>query len=201
MDMENTLEDHKQSSADLEAMGRKKEAPHNEAPQKEEPPQDPVEQIRKELESCREETRKNYDLYLRALAETENMRRRNMKDMEQVRLFSLEKFFKDVLPVLDSFDKAFSTDHVNEEESLREGLSLVHRQLSEVLRKNGLTPLEAQNEKFDPHLHQAIKRVESEGVQEELVQVEFAKGYLLHEKLIRPAIVSVLVPPTKKIDE
>src|SRR3989344_4398752 len=99
MDMENTHSEEHRESSDLEAMGRKKDAPPKEAPL-----EDPAEQLRKELESCREETRKNYDLYLRALAETENMRRRNIKDMEQVRLFSLEKFFKDVLPVLDSFD-------------------------------------------------------------------------------------------------
>lgn len=160
-----------------------------------------ITQLSKELEGCREETRKNYDLYLRALAETENMRKRNEKEMDLLRQFALERFCKDLLPVLDSFDKAMVSDNQNNEGHLKEGISLVYKQLVEVLRKNGLTPVEAVNETFDPHLHQAIQRLESQEVDKERVQAQFAKGYLLHEKLIRPAIVSVIVPAVKKLDE
>jgi len=153
-----------------------------------------TESQKKEVERLKREAEDNYNLYLRTLADAENGRKRLLKEVENSKRFALESFFKDVLPVLDGFEKALQTDQAHSASSLLEGISIVRRQFKELLEKNGLHEIPSLGKRFDPNIHQAIKRTESTDVAEETVECEYAKAYKIYDKLLRPAIVSVLVP-------
>lgn len=137
------------------------------------------------------------DKYLRTAAEIENLRRRMEKDRSDLLKYGAEKLLKDMIPVLDSFEKAVegaSAEGASESDTLKDGILLVQKQLFEVLKSNGLSIIEAAGEKFDPNIHQGIQKVESDKVKEDTVKDQFATGYMLNDRLIRPAMVSVLVP-------
>lgn len=154
-------------------------------------------QLKKDLESAKAQAGENYDLYLRAVADAENGRKRLLKDVENSKKFALEGFCKDMLTVLDGFDKALQTDSQTEvNNAFFDGVGIVRKQLFEILERNGLQEIQALGKKFDAHLHQAIKRTESADVKEETVDCVYAKGYKMFDKLLRPSIVSVLVPGT-----
>jgi molecular chaperone GrpE len=161
---------------------------------KEKEPSDLFE-MKQELEKAKTLAEENYGLYLRAVADAENVRKRLIKEVESSKRFALESFLRDVLVVLDGFDKALQTESLPENStSFFDGVAIVRKQLFEILERNGLQEISAQGKKFDANLHQAIKRTESQEVSEETVDCEYAKGYKMFDKLLRPSIVSVLVP-------
>ncbi len=162
-----------------------------------------LEDLRKQLELCSEklelskkEGKEHYDNYLRAWAEIDNVRKRSAKEKNEAIRYSLENFLTDLLPVLDSFDKALEVDSKVEieYESFKNGVFLVKKQFTEVLTKHGLEPVIAEGKKFNPSLHQAISRIQSLDTQEEIVSLEYAKGYTFHDRLLRPSMVQVKVP-------
>jgi len=165
---------------------------------KESSPDTEADTLRKELEASRAEAAANYDRYVRLAAELENFRRRSAKEKTDLQKFGIESFCKALLPVLDSFDRATaefnSQQEKDESASLAEGIMMVKKQLMETLEKQGLATIDAVGSPFDPNLHQAIRKVEDADVKEELVKEEYSKGYLLNDRLIRPAMVSVAVP-------
>lgn len=182
--MENMNEDNSSKESDFEKSN------------KDEEPLDPLAQYQKEIDRVKQEAESNYALYLRSLADAENGRKRLIKEVENSKRFALEGFFKEVLVVLDGFDKALATQSTAEDSkgSFNEGVAIVRKQLFEILERNGLQEIPAQGMKFDPNLHQAIKRTESSEISEETIDCEYAKGYKMFDKLLRPSIVSVLVP-------
>ena len=162
-----------------------------------------LEDLRKQLEVCQDklesakkEGKEHYDNYLRAWAEIDNVRKRSAKEKNEAIRYSLENFLSDLLPVLDSFDKALEVDSkvVIEYESFKNGVFLVKKQFTEILTKHGLEPVIAEGEKFNPSLHQAISRIQCLDTQEEIVSIEYAKGYTFHDRLLRPSMVQVKVP-------
>ena len=142
------------------------------------------------------------DKFLRAHAEMENMRRRMERERSDLLKYGFEGLYKDMLPVLDSFEKALPDQPAGQiSDDLRahlEGMMLIKNQLFTVMQKHGLEPIESKQKTFDPNVHQAIQRLESADVDDEVVGDEFARGYLLNGRLLRPAMVSVIVP--KKSD-
>jgi len=157
----------------------------------------PLEDLKKELEQVRQESTQHYDRYLRTIADMDNLRKRSQREKEEALKFGMENFFRDVLPVLDSLDKSIVTK-TQSLEDFHQGMKLVQRQLFDLLERNGLSAVEAHEKKFDPAYHQAIARIESDDVEYEKIQEEYAKGYLLHGRLLRPSMVSVLVPTEVK---
>jgi len=153
-----------------------------------------------ELEKSKKLALENYERFMRVSADFENLRKRSEKERVDLMRFGNESLFKDLLPVFDSFQKAIPDENAEiateggESTEFTKGIVLILKQLADVLKKNGLKEIESAGEKFDPNFHQAIQRIDSENVTEETVQDEFVKGYLLHDRLIRPAMVSVLVP-------
>ncbi len=153
-----------------------------------------------ELESLRGELAEFKDRYVRMMAEVENIRRRAEREKTELAKYAFESFFKDLLPTLDSLEKAIpssgdSTVEAGEAHSAYfEGMVMVKRQLLDVLRRHGLELVRAAGVDFDPNLHQAIQRIESADVTKDTVKDEFALGYTLHGRLLRAAMVSVLTP-------
>lgn len=155
-----------------------------------------VESRDSELEKLAQELADMKDRYLRTVAEMDNMRKRLEREKADFIKFSNESIVKDMIPVLDSLDKSIPADAAADSAvaSYREGVLMVQRQFLQTLAKHGLEPVEAIDKPFDPNFHQAIQRIESGDVSTETVAAEFAKGYVLHGRLIRPSMVSVKVP-------
>ena len=131
------------------------------------------------------------DRLLRKTAEFDNFRKRVDKERREQSEWAAADVLGEVLNVLDDFDLALGIDAPPEAQSYRAGFELIHRQLSDMLRKRGVTPLETLGTDFDPHLHQAVAYEESPGSREGEVIGELRKGYRLGERLLRPALVRV----------
>ena len=127
--------------------------------------------------------------WLRALAETENVRRRALEDVAKAHRFGIEAFAAALLAVKDSLEAALSVENTSIE-SFKEGVELTDRQLQAVLEKFAIHPIDPAGEKFDPHRHQAITQVESDAEPNTVVNV-LQKGFLLHDRVLRPALVAV----------
>ncbi len=159
-------------------------------------PQTAVDSRDSELDRLAQELADTKDRYLRTVAEMDNMRKRLEREKADFIKFSNESILKDMIPVLDSMDKAVPDEQGLDPavKSYREGVLMVQRQFLQTLAKHGLEPVESSDKPFDPNFHQAIQRIESGDVTVETVAAEFAKGYVLNGRLIRPSMVSVKVP-------
>lgn len=135
----------------------------------------------------------HHDAWLRAKAETENVRRRAVDDVEKARKFAVDKFAGELLAVKDSLEAALATGDKTSLESLISGVELTLKQLSGVFEKNSISEINPLGQKFDPNCHQAIGMVDGEGEPNSVATV-LQKGYLLNERVLRPALVMVVKP-------
>ena len=131
----------------------------------------------------------HHDAWLRAKAETENVRRRAQDDIAKASKFAVERFAGELLAVKDSLEAALAVDAPSVE-SMKSGTELTLKQLVAAFEKSNLTEINPLGEKFDPHFHQAISMVEAEQEANTVVSV-LQKGYLLAERVLRPALVVV----------
>lgn len=159
--------------------------------------EDELEDVSVEIRKLEAQLAEYKDRYVRSVAESENQRKRFEREKSDLVKYGNEKILSDLLPVLDSFEKAIEADTSGNAASYAEGVRMVHKQLSDVLSKHGLSAVKAAGEIFDPNMHQAIQKVE-EDVEVEMVKEEYQKGYTLNDRLVRPAIVSVSVPAETK---
>jgi molecular chaperone GrpE len=132
------------------------------------------------------------DAWLRAKAETENVRRRAQEDIGKAGKFAVEKFSGELLAVKDSLEAALASENQSAE-NLKSGVELTLRQLIAAFEKSGLAEINPLGEKFDPHKHQAISQIEApdESIEANSVLTVLQKGYALHQRVIRPALVVV----------
>jgi molecular chaperone GrpE len=133
------------------------------------------------------------DRLARAQADFENARKRASREQQEYRDYALSEMVKSLLPVLDSFDRALQ--HETEASEFRSGIELINKQLHDVLTKQGLRPIPAKGEPFDPHLHQAIEMVDTTAEEDHHVLDELQRGYKLKDRLLRPAMVRVARNP------
>ena len=131
----------------------------------------------------------HHDAWLRAKAETENVRRRAQEDIAKAGKFAAERFATELLGVKDSLEAALANENQGAE-ALKAGVELTLRQLAAAFEKSNLAEINPLDEKFDPHRHQAISQLEADGEPNRVVSV-LQKGYVLHERVIRPALVVV----------
>ena len=151
---------------------------------------DELERLKAELEELKAKSSELADQYLRAKAEAENVRRRSEEDVAKARKFGIEGFAESLLPVIDSLDAALAIQNATPEQ-LREGSDATLRQLTSALERNKVLAINpAAGEKFDPHYHQAISMVPAEQPANTVVNV-LQKGYVLNDRLLRPALVAV----------
>ncbi|MBA3034675.1 MAG: nucleotide exchange factor GrpE [Gammaproteobacteria bacterium] len=134
----------------------------------------------------------SHDAWLRAKADTENLRRRAQEDVTKAHKFAAEKFAGELLAVKDSLEAALAIE-TQTAEALRAGVELTLRQLNTAFEKSAVAELNPLGEKFDPHFHQAIAMVDAEQEPNTVVSV-LQKGYALHERILRPALVTVAKP-------
>ncbi|AIQ13997.1 nucleotide exchange factor GrpE [Paenibacillus durus] len=129
---------------------------------------------------------------LRVQADYDNFRRRTLKEKEELAQYATSKLVTELLPVLDNFERALATAPAGSDgDAFSKGVNMIFRQLEGVLKSEGLTPMETVGQPFNPEFHQAIMQVESEEYEEGIVTEEVQKGYLLKNKVLRPAMVKV----------
>jgi len=144
------------------------------------------------VEEIEETATQNYELYLRSQAEIENMKKRFRKEKEGLIKYSNETLIKQLLPVVDNLDKALGNlPDKKSRNALGEGVELTLKGLMDTLKRTGLEEIKAAGEPFDPNFHEAVSMQEDDTVNPGTVLQELQKGYLLNQRLIRPAMVIV----------
>jgi molecular chaperone GrpE len=158
---------------------------------------DPLTELQNAIETANTTAAKNWDLYLRERADLENARKRHQRDKEDALRFANDRLLKEMIPVLDNLERA--VDHADQDkddnQGLLEGVNMTINQFRKALENFGVKPINAIGENFDPNLHQAMGQVESAKQAPNTVVSEFQKGYLLHDRLLRPSLVMVARAP------
>jgi molecular chaperone GrpE len=144
-----------------------------------------------ESEGEDDDLRKAQDRYMRTLADFENYRKRSEREKDDFRKYAIANLLRDLLPVLDNFDRAL--DHAEGGDDFHKGVLLIYKQLFDTLEKAGLKPIEEVDVRFDPNIHEAVIREENPSVPSHTVTAILQKGYFLHDRLLRPALVKVAV--------
>lgn len=133
-----------------------------------------------------------HDKFLRTLADLNNIRRRGREDLENARKFAIEDFVLRLLPVMDNFERALkAAEEVENYDALHGGVVLILRQLSDALEREGVKSIPAAGEQFDPNLHEAVMRADTDDYPDNTIVEEFQKGYILGDKVVRPSMVKV----------
>jgi len=151
--------------------------------------------LRRENERLRAELDQLRDHYLRKLAEFDNFRKRTEREREEFQRTAGEKVVRELVPVLDNFERALTHAGESDSESFRQGVDMIARQLWEVLERQGLEVVDPTGKPFEPEYHEAVQRVEDPGHEPGTVVWVLAKGYLFGGRLLRPAMVGVAVEP------
>ena len=163
-----------------------------------------IESLQEDLEKAATEVSQFRDVALRAEAEMQNVRRRASKDLENAHKFGLDRLVQNILPVIDSLEKAVEAAGQASDESNKaivDGVGLCHKMLVDVLAKENVEAVDPMGEPFDPNLHQAVSMVENVEVEPNSVVVVIQKGYTLNKRLVRPAMVMVSKGVSPQIDE
>jgi len=147
--------------------------------------------VEKELQSALDKANENYDLFLRAKAEADNVRRRAQEDVAKAHKFAVESFAESLVPVIDSLEKALEATNATPD-AMRAGVELTLKQLRAAFEKSNLKEINPIGEKFDPHRHQAISMVPApEGIAPNHVASVLQKGWTIADRVLRPALVTV----------
>jgi len=146
--------------------------------------------IEAQLEDAQAKASENWDHFIRAKAEMDNLRRRSTKDIENAHKYGIEKFVTELLPVLDSMGMGLAVEDARAE-SLREGMEMTLNMLEKMMEKLGIEEIDPMNEKFDAAKHQAMTMQPNADVEPNTVIAVMQKGYSLNDRLIRPAMVMV----------
>jgi molecular chaperone GrpE len=158
-----------------------------------------IKELKKKLEEKEKEVKENYDRLLRVAADFDNYKKRIIKEKEEWTKFANEDLMKAVLPLIDNLERA--TNHskkLEDVQTLVEGVKLTLQQLLQTLNKFGLSSIESLGKPFDPAFHEALYAIETDQQQPNQVMEEFQKGYLLNDRLLRPATVSVSKLPKEE---
>lgn len=163
---------------------------------------DALADLRAEYEAYKAESEKQHDQMLRTLAEFDNSRKRTEREKEESLKYALESFVKELIPAIDSIERAIQSTKESEDfAALAEGVEMIYKGILSTFEKRGVIPIDAVNEPFDPMQHEAVMHVESEEVPENHVIEEWQKGYLLHNRVIRPSMVSVSKGKSEQVEE
>ena len=143
---------------------------------------DPLEEVRRERDALQ-------DRLLRTAAEFDNYRKRMDKERRDLAEYTAGEAIKDLLPIIDNLERALQASALDD--PLRKGVELIHKQMLEILRRRGVTPIEALGADFDPNVHEAVTHEESDRHREGEVMEELQRGYKVGDRLLRPAMVKV----------
>jgi len=151
-----------------------------------------IDEKEQEIQLLKEKLDEADNRYLRLQADFDNFRRRTRLDQEASQKYRAQKLITDLLPAIDNFERAMKVEADNEQtKTLLQGMDMVYRSLLDALKIEGVEPIESVGKEFDPHQHQAVMQGEDENYGSNIVTDEFQKGYMLKDRVIRPAMVKV----------
>jgi len=157
-----------------------------------------LDQLKDQLKTKEAEAKENYERFVRQVAELENFKKRSNREKEEAIRFANEYLIKDLLPVIDNLERAIShAQGGGNGKPLVEGVEMVLKGLLDILGKHGVVAISAMGQPFDPGKHEAMAQVESGECPQNTVVEEHHKGYLYHDRLLRPALVSVAKAPSR----
>jgi len=150
-----------------------------------------INELKEALATKEKESKDNYERYLRAVAELDNYKKRAQRDKADIIKYGKEDVVKDILPFLDSLDRALEHADSNDAQAFKSGIALIQDQLLCCLKKHGVERIESTGADFDPNIHEALMQMDSSDHRDNQVVSEMEKGYLLNGRLIRPSRVCV----------
>ena len=182
--------DEAEAAQEDAAEGSEEEAPE-EAAAADAAMQEEIEALKGQVDGLNKDLQEKKDRLLRLQADFDNFRRRSAKEREEISAVVTQNFCKDMLPLLDNFERAMAAE-TKDVEAFQKGVEMIFTQFQEILKKNGLEHIEAVGQKFDPNFHQAVMRVEDPEKEDDTVAQELQKGYMVKGRGIRPSMVQVV---------
>ena len=182
--------DEAEAAQEDAAEGSEEEAPE-EAAAADAAMQEEIEALKGQVDGLNKDLQEKKDRLLRLQADFDNFRRRSAKEREEISAVVTQNFCKDMLPLLDNFERAMAAE-TKDVEAFQKGVEMIFTQFQEILKKNGLEHIEAIGQKFDPNFHQAVMRVEDPEREDDTVAQELQKGYMVKGRVIRPSMVQVV---------
>jgi molecular chaperone GrpE len=154
---------------------------------------DDVNDLKEKLASAQEESKETYDLLLRVSAEFENYKKRTSREMEDFRKFANESILKEILVLVDNLERAVNSSggQSNTDSCVVEGVNLTINEIQKVFEKFSVKPIDALKKPFDPNFHEAVMQEATDDHPDNIVLKEFQKGYMIHDRLLRPSMVAV----------
>ncbi|MBU4463195.1 MAG: nucleotide exchange factor GrpE [Proteobacteria bacterium] len=164
---------------------------------------DLIKEMEAKLKAAQEESRETYDRLLRVSAEFENYKKRSSREMDEFRKFANESLIKEMLSVVDNLERAINScsDAKQANPGLVEGVDITLKEILKIFEKFNVKPVESLKKDFDPCFHQAVMTEETDDYAEHTVINELQKGYMMHDRLLRPAMVVVSMPKAKADNE
>lgn len=150
-----------------------------------------LEILKNKVDQLEKENKAVEDKMLLNQAEFENFKKRTRREKEAIHKYKSQDIASDILPVLDNFDRALHATNADVNKAYIEGVTMVYRQLLDALKTHGIEVIEVVGKEFDPNLHHAVMQVEDEDKESNIVVEELQKGYMLKDRVIRPAMVKV----------
>lgn len=202
--MEDTITDKKSQLTASQESSQSPDGKHSQEGPPKKKRRSSVEDLKKQLDNQKQLAQNNYEKFLRAYADLENYKKRVEKERADSLRYANEDLMRDLLPFVDNLGRAIehsASETNNNPQALIEGVELTLQELMRVLEKHGLKPIDSVGKAFDPNLHEAMMQVENNEYEPLTVVEEFQKGYLLRDRLLRPARVSVAKHPEAKKEE
>ena len=148
-------------------------------------------ELNTEIQALKEEKDEVYNRLIRLQAEFDNFKKRSQKEKEAERKYKSQELINDLLPAIDNFDRALQVEVTEANSSLFEGITMVYRQLQDALKSPGVEVVETVGKSFDPNLHHAVMQIEDNEKESNTVVEELQRGYMLKDRVVRPAMVKV----------
>ncbi len=185
-------EESENDETEVEVINAEEESDEVDDDEQEETPE-VVEVTRGEIEELKQQSEEFREKYFRRTADLDNLRKRFKREKEQYQKYANYELLRDLLEILDNFERARDTMEFENEE-VREGMQMIDNQLRGLLEKYDVEPVDAEGEPFDPQEHEGMMREEREDLDRQVVLEVFKKGYKLHDRILRPASVKVGIP-------
>ena len=164
---------------------------------------DPIKELEAKLETKEKEAVETYDRLLRVSAEFDNYKKRSTREMSEYRKFANQSLIKEMLSVVDNLELAMNSTngHKAIDKDLLQGLEMTHKEILKVFEKFNVKPIDAKGQPFDPTFHEAVMQEETNDSPKNTVINELQKGYIIHDRLLRPSMVVVAKPKENKDSE
>lgn len=151
-----------------------------------------IEELKAKIVDLEEELGKTKNMYYKAYADTENLKKRLQNDADTLRKYRIQSFAQDILPAIDNLERALQVEASSDEmKNYINGINMIYQQIMTSLQREGVSVIEAKNQPFDPKVHQALLQEKVEGVESGMVVEEIQKGYMLKDRVLRATLVKV----------